>query len=208
MAIYVGNKRYALYVGNTRRKVMNIGLLPDGYVAVDGIMNSTNAYLNTGINGLNTISFDITMSLNESIPNNFECFFGMWPTASTGNGMQLLLRSNQLYRAEGRNKFSVSGISTMTNLTVGEKYSFTVTQTEPTSVDNPFYVFARNYGGNANTETDKVWIFALKIYQGGEIVRDYIPCISPNQIVGMYDLVSKSFFSSPNNSAFVAGNTL
>lgn len=193
-----------------RRRYMGGGgsLLPPGYVAVDGIMNSTNAYLNTGINGLNTISFDITMSLNENIPNNFECFFGMWPTAGTGNGMQLLLRSNQLYRAEGRNKFSVSGISTMTNLTVGEKYSFTVTQTEPTSVNNPFYVFARNYGGNANTETDKVWIFALKIYQGGEIVRDYIPCISPNQIVGAYDLVRKSFFSSPNGSAFIAGNTL
>lgn len=193
-----------------RRRYMGGGgsLLPPGYVAVDGIMNRTNAFINTGIGARNAISFDIKMSLDANIPNNFECFFGMWPTSSSGNGMQLLLRNNQLYRAEGRNKFSVSGISTMTNLTIGERYSFSVTQTETASVNDSFYVFARNYGGNANIETNKVWIFALKIYQGGEKVRDYIPCISPNQVVGMYDLVSNSFFSSPNGSAFIAGSTL
>lgn len=32
-----------------------------------------------------------------------------------------------------------------------------------------------------------------------------IPCIDPNNVVGMYDTVNGQFHSSPNGTAFVAG---
>jgi hypothetical protein len=32
-----------------------------------------------------------------------------------------------------------------------------------------------------------------------------IPCIDPNNVVGLYDLVNDVFYSSPNGAAFIAG---
>lgn len=47
--------------------------------------------------------------------------------------------------------------------------------------------------------------FGFKILQNDILVRDFIPCINPNNVVGMYDIVNGVFYSSPNGTAFVAG---
>ena len=32
-----------------------------------------------------------------------------------------------------------------------------------------------------------------------------VPCKNPNDVVGMYDVVNRVFYSSPNGAAFIAG---
>lgn len=51
-------------------------------------------------------------------------------------------------------------------------------------------------------------LYYFKLFVSGTLVRDMIPCIDPNNVVGMYDVVNNVFYSSPNGAAFVAGPTV
>lgn len=51
-------------------------------------------------------------------------------------------------------------------------------------------------------------LYYFKLFVEGTLVRDMIPCINPNNVVGLYDTVNNVFYSSPNGAAFVAGPTV
>jgi hypothetical protein len=51
-------------------------------------------------------------------------------------------------------------------------------------------------------------LYYFKLFVEGELVRDMVPCIDPNNVVGLYDLVNNVFYSSPNGAAFVAGQAI
>lgn len=48
-------------------------------------------------------------------------------------------------------------------------------------------------------------LYYFKLFVEGTLVRDMIPCVNPNNVVGLYDLVNDVFYSSPNGAEFVAG---
>lgn len=48
-------------------------------------------------------------------------------------------------------------------------------------------------------------LYYFKLFVEGTLVRDMIPCVNPNNVVGLYDLVNNVFYSSPNGAEFVAG---
>ena len=50
--------------------------------------------------------------------------------------------------------------------------------------------------------------YYFKLFVEGTLVRDMVPCKDPNDVVGLYDLVNNTFYSSPNGVAFVAGNEI
>lgn len=70
----------------------------------------------------------------------------------------------------------------------------------------PFAVFARNYinrtGSTIPAYTtqyiSKGKIYALQISNSetGELLNDFVPCVNPENIPGIYDLVNKQFYSS------------
>lgn len=62
-------------------------------------------------------------------------------------------------------------------------------------------------GGTSSGEYMTGKFYSFKIYDNGTLVRDLVPCVrdSDNK-VGMYDIVGDSFYSSPNNYNFTAGD--
>lgn len=61
---------------------------------------------------------------------------------------------------------------------------------------------------NGSSISKNRWYY-VKIFDDSTIVRDMVPCIRlTDNVVGMYDLVSKSFFSSLSQDAFLAGNPI
>ena len=48
-------------------------------------------------------------------------------------------------------------------------------------------------------------LYYFKLFVNGDLVRDMVPCKNSNNVVGMYDLVNDTFYTSPNGAAFVAG---
>lgn len=46
--------------------------------------------------------------------------------------------------------------------------------------------------------------YVTRVYDNGEMVRNYIPCINPSGVVGMYDVVTDTFKSSASSTPFLA----
>ena len=47
-----------------------------------------------------------------------------------------------------------------------------------------------------------------KLYKNGVIVRDFVPCLNPEGIAGLYDKVTKQFYKSQGTEEFVAGPSI
>lgn len=68
------------------------------------------------------------------------------------------------------------------------------------------YLFARNNGGSYEEDTQGTWrIYTTTCMNDGVPIRNYIPCMNLNNVVGLYDTVFGVFYSSPNGIPFVAG---
>lgn len=48
-------------------------------------------------------------------------------------------------------------------------------------------------------------IFALTILNGGNLIRDFVPCIDPTGAVGLYDLIGQKFYGNTGSGSFAAG---
>lgn len=48
-------------------------------------------------------------------------------------------------------------------------------------------------------------LYSCQIYDNGTLIRDFVPCINPNNVVGVYDIVNNVFYQSGNGNSFVAG---
>lgn len=46
------------------------------------------------------------------------------------------------------------------------------------------------------------------VYGNGTLIRDYVPCINPNGVVGLYDMVNGTFGGSATSTPFVAGSSV
>lgn len=49
-------------------------------------------------------------------------------------------------------------------------------------------------------------IYSCQIYDNGVLVRDYIPVINSDGAIGLFDLVSQTFFGNAGTGTFIAGN--
>ena len=67
----------------------------------------------------------------------------------------------------------------------------------------PLYIFASNENGVASRFSN-TRIKSLQITEGNTIVRDFKPCIVSGQ-VGMYDIVTKTFYGNSGSGSFRAG---
>lgn len=61
------------------------------------------------------------------------------------------------------------------------------------------YLFGMNYYGAANYRSF-ARCYSCKIYDNSILVRDFVPCINPNGVYGMYDVVGRQFYSSNSGS--------
>ena len=48
-------------------------------------------------------------------------------------------------------------------------------------------------------------MYSAKIYIDNNLVRDYVPCVSPSGKVGLYDKVTKRFYGNNGTGNFIAG---
>ena len=68
----------------------------------------------------------------------------------------------------------------------------------------PIYLFAVNNQGSVQYPAS-VRIFCCKIYDNETLIRDYLPCISPNGEAGLYDLVNDQFYGNSGTGTFLPG---
>ena len=100
-------------------------------------------------------------------------------------------------------------VKAYTNNTVvidGVTYTGFTCGTSTTSTPLYMFAYAGNPGSGIHSGTGN--IYYCKIYNNGVLVRDFIPCISDTNAIGMYDLVENKFYGNNGTGTFVAGEVV
>ena len=194
--------------------VYNPSRLPQGYTEVEYIENTSTAYIDTGAY-LNTSNFEVGYTfwgnraqwgyVHQNVAN------GAWVTAV--NDYAYMGRYNSSYRVaissyltsdENAIVYTQSGV-TVNGTSISKNLNLSGTDNLNAST-LLFFVWYDFYKARVeHSFNSKVKSFYLK--NNGILVRDFVPAKrdSDNKY-GMYDLITDTFYLSPNNVDFSGGN--
>lgn len=186
-------------------------LLPSGYTQVEYIENTGYAYIDTGY----ILDFTETINIKISVSDYVRPYGGVFGNykdersnitriiQANGDPTHAYCYFNNRATAGGT-YVSINGLNQINEYSLNSHYCI---------VNGIRYDQSTVKGDD--TFNDKIYLFSnlltyaivkAKLYHF-EITshRNMVPCINPNNVVGMYDTVEGKFYSSPNGVAFVAG---
>ena len=186
------------------------GRLPSGYTEVEYIQNTTTAYIDTGI--VPTCTWKIKAVANEQ-PSSVGIVLG----TKTSSGHWVGATTNGYWGTGNTNYIAGYGNTNESELTVVVNGNSVVFSVGTASTKN---------ASASSTINTSVWLFAASPTSTntfpflGKMIGDVVAtrsgveifhgvcCISPNNEVGLYDLISSSFFGSSSEGTFTAGPTV
>ena len=218
----------ALYLGETKIKRAYLGetlvfegskpsRLPEGYTEVEYVQTDGNIFINSGLKPAAKMSMVMDVEKTESIPYSAYLFYALSYTTSNGR---------KTYRAL-RLSFGGSSINGyMGSYTTG--YDYTISKdnslrrmdasfdynTGRIAVDNDYYQFGipsffptNNIFllGDSTASKTKAKLYSCKFKTGDNLIRDFVPCINPSGVVGLYDLINGGFIKSGTSTSLTAG---
>lgn len=208
-----------------RRCMTQKRLLPEGYIQLDyaSTSASSGAYINTGVSIRNSmIGVDCDFRLNRYVSDRYILGVSNYSN-KTYSGFHVGMYKNKvvcsLYDANGPvfpnpliKDFDTNWHhATINCLGVGLKFDDIVTYEEQVSnFGSPnkhlLHLFNREYTYGTPTNYKANGSLGItKVYANDtDLVRHYIPCISSNDVVGMYDLVEDKFYA-PTGGSLEAG---
>lgn len=194
----------------SRRRYMGAkggSILPEGYTQLEYIENINNSYIDTGCQLDFTETIDCDIAVMDYTQYGY--LFAEYDN-DTSNCTRVILSVNAGYDLLSYYNTKASGGSeALAPCPYFDRINISLTPTG-CYFNNVFYErtnFTQGtaYNGNMHilfrTNPAKARIY----YFGISGKRNMIPCISPNNVVGMYDTIGNQFYSSLSNTAFVAG---
>jgi len=199
---------------------VNLGtILPSGYTSVDYIESSGTQYIDTGIQTSNYIKIEA------EVVNTFGLQASSTYSGSLLGGRISSTDSNFSYTAGASNDYIGNGTSILTidknsnsdllkitysNSSINIKCSNYI-YTNNNLVSNVttrknIYIFAMN-NNDVATNNGTYKLYKFKIYDNNILVRNFIPCYNSLNVVGLYDLVSNTFFTNQGTGVFTYGAT-
>ena len=191
--------------------------VPNGYTEVEYVGSNGNAYINTGLQLMNTVgnTFSIEGRVwTEYYVTNDGFGYLMSTESTTSPYPGFIWRWNQHHNSV-LELSNVGSNAILSKVDKGDGTSgFTVSSNGTSSTNNniPFSLFA---GLTGTSSSNSAWRFSkskyydeLKITKNNQVVADYIPCQRDSDSkYGFYDLVSESFKSSSNSNSLIGGGT-
>lgn len=195
------------YLGS--KLVFDAGGLPAGYTALEYIQSSGTQYIDTGFapnNNTRTVA-DFKF---ENVSSNVAIF---------GARVSFSDRTYQFWSVSGKYRSDYNNVYTQiwdsvdatarntvdkdkeTTTVAGDSKSYT---NSPFSVGYSMYLFASSEKGQAKYYSNSK-LYSCQIYDNGTLVRDFVPCKNPSGAVGLYDMVSHTFYGNAGTGAFTAG---
>ena len=209
-------------------------LLPADYQQVEYIEATGTQYINANTPGLNGDTLKIEMdymSLKQSgesynvlfgVKKDNNPFYGAYvsilsaltiayvfgggdsslqPEQGSGNaisGTNIAYGNRNIY-ALSRNSFTVKG---------DNDYSYVPgTNAFPSTIASLYLMARNNISGVSGDAHGRC--YSAKIWSGDNLTRDFVPCYrKSDSVVGLYDLVSGSFFTNAGTGAFTKGGNV
>ncbi|MBO7732889.1 MAG: hypothetical protein J6S67_10060 [Methanobrevibacter sp.] len=179
--------------------------LPDGYTEVEYLKASGAQYIDTDIDGKSGVRAEIGFEWGtEDIGNDRyvlaaadgyygRCYFGTyqskWMYGYSSYYQAGTPVADTYYKAE------VSWELGNQYMKINGETLYTGENTSTLDVRWKLFLFARNQGGASWFSYAK--IYYCKMWENGVLVRDYIPCLDPNNKPCMYDKISGTPFYNP-----------
>ncbi|MCR5839380.1 MAG: right-handed parallel beta-helix repeat-containing protein [Kiritimatiellae bacterium] len=178
------------------------------YGRVKSITSTGAQYIDTGIVPGPTTAVEMHFCATNNAANT--SFFG---AGIYNQGNSYCLFQNGMYYFIGKNGTSLrylyeAGVDTVISINTNAAYNCylnvggniaTSTISLAYSGSNNLHIFASNNGGNKS----KLTLYSFKIWQDGELVRDFVPV--RGNAVGLWDFVTSTFFGNAGTGAFIAG---
>lgn len=86
-------------------------------------------------------------------------------------------------------------------ISLGES-SFNISALSSNTVNPTIFIFGAE---NTDGSTPIGKLYSYKYYENGSLIQDMVPCINPDNIVGLYDIVNNEFFTSSTTYNYTAG---
>lgn len=193
------------------RAVTPSSRLPEGYAEVQYIQSTETQWIDTGFKpNQNT---RIKMDCNVIGFNSGDAFlFGariasgnttFCLAADDANTRWFALYGNAVQNPTGTCTGKHSIDFNQNVLTLDEK-NFTFAKTTFQSSYN-LLLFATITNGNVDSQRGKMAIYSCQIYDNGNLIRDFVPCVDPTGNAGLYDLVDGKFYGNAGTGSFTAG---
>lgn len=193
-----------------RRKMMILHELPITYERLKYISNPNKGYIDTGFVPNQDTRIVCTIKTPKS--GSVFCFgssnswrsnaFEFWP-------MEDPTRSQLSYDGQGVYNYPVPNdtlceIDFNKNVWNYNGIINTFSYIEFTCPWNLFIWHSKRYGSKIHGNVD--YYDSFKIYDNGNLIRDFIPAKrKSDEVIGMYDLVGRKFYTSTNGVAFTGG---
>jgi len=189
------------------------GSLPAGYTRLQYISATTTQWINCDVS-LTSPKVELKVN-NLNLYSSYYAYFAGY--YAVGGHFLLFLESSSTSLGYGigstRNSATTSftpGSEHIINMdTTSLALDGTSLVTYTASLTLPYFGLfgAMNSSGAAYNRSylTEIDCYYCKIWDGDTLVRDFVPCKNPSSIVGMYDFVSKTFFTNSGSGNFVAG---
>jgi hypothetical protein len=203
--------------------------VPSGYIMLDYIQSTGTQYINTGIVPTNNFKMELDAYSNttgsfylagarSSVDDTI-----IFAQSGTQNGSKVALSVNgtsavastdgvdwtrsasgQRYKIMGKTNNDGTFDYRIEDLTYNRTFTATnIAYTPITDTNTSILLFAIN-GRNIIQNTNR--IYNVKLYDSNELVFNGIPCYrKSDEVIGIYDTVSGTFFQNAGTGAFTAG---
>ena len=187
--------------------------LPSDYQEVDYIQSSGTQYIDTGYKPSEKDSFEF--AFNENDLTTDQNIFGA-RTSATSNNLTVKYENDNVIEADYGNYNTNRKRITLNNtnknvfkLESNSKIIFNGTSHSLTAVtfQLEYNALIFDIGGNPyDTNKFKGKLYYFKIWNGGTLVRDYVPCYRKSDgTIGLYDLVNHKFYTNKGTGTFTKG---
>ena len=190
--------------------------LPAGYTEVEWIQSSGTQYIDTGVSAPEGCRVQCKVAYT-SLSSTLAVVFGSHDAASPYY-RNFLAATSSIWElgAYGTADFGSPTVNTEYEIDANTKSgeiactingtAYSINQSIAPSAQRSalsVYLFAIHYADGLFPAKMKAWWY--KVYVGGTLVRDFVPCKNPAGTVGLYDLIGGEFYGNSGTGAFTAG---
>lgn len=204
-SVMIGGKRYVARSNNSE--------IPAKYQRLEYVESTGTQYIDTGISGGTNAEYEIKFN-PLTLFKKYETYFGgdktpPVPKIIYENGIEM-------QTVIGDHSVQLKGVFPMNTAGVIKYTSDATADCNGTTFSSTRWVAGAGWGNlsvyvaRSNEETNlyaTMRLYYLKMWTNGELVRDFIPVKNKTtSIVGLWDTVSRTFFTDGNGGNFLGGD--
>ena len=213
-----------------RRMMLQLGNLPSAYQRLEYIVNANKSYIDTGVVSSNHIAIFCDFMLinantgsdiigspyswnaenNWTTERSFSVGIGNHPyeyRVAYGSGQHHPINENESLWGVGDMLGTSWKLKQRYNISLNANHDFCINGEKILSLDGTKeFVGLGTITNNLDNINNIINVYSLIITYDGKPVRNFIPAKRKSDgVIGMYDLVGKKFYTSPNGEAFTGG---